>query len=198
MTYARYRQPRPSSPCTPAPASNQVRRNDHRVDERPLDAVVDRRLVALVDDADRHQHHAGAHVEPPREQEIDVRLFELELAAFLEPFDERVLQLQLADEPDAIAEAVRDEQHEAVKIETAVLELGLVEVEVHVAGQRRARRGRRRRRLGVWAAAAVAAASMTIARHRKRERGNRRNVVKALECSVCYICRLGLSTRPAF
>ena len=39
------------------------RRDDDRVDEGALDAVVDRRLVPLVDDADRHQQHPGADVE---------------------------------------------------------------------------------------------------------------------------------------
>ena len=161
----------PSSPCTPAPTSNQVRRNDERVDERPLHAVVDRRLVALVDDADRHQHHARPHVEPPREQEVDVGLFELELAGFLESLDQRVFQLQLADEPDAIAEAVRQQQHEAVEIETAVLELGLVEMEVHVARQRRACARPAEAAAGVWAAAAVAAAQQGQRQAQKRDVG---------------------------
>ena len=79
------------------------RRDDHGVDERPLDTVVDRRLVALVEDADRHQQHAGAHVEAAGQQEVDIRLFELELAAFLEPLDEGVLQLELTDEADVRA-----------------------------------------------------------------------------------------------
>ena len=37
------------------------------------------------------------------EQEVHVGLLELELARFLEPFDERVLELELADEADASA-----------------------------------------------------------------------------------------------
>ena len=102
------------------------RRDDDRVDERPLDAVVDRRLVPLVDDADGHQHHAGAHVEAARQQEVDVGLLELQLARLFEPLDERVFELELADEPDAIAEAVGDEQHEAMEVEAAVLEFGLL------------------------------------------------------------------------
>ena len=60
----------------------------------------------------------GADVERAIEQEIDVGLLELELAGFLEPFDERVLELQLADEPDARRERVRDEQDEAMEVET--------------------------------------------------------------------------------
>ncbi len=79
------------------------RRDDDRVDERPLDAVVDRRLVALVDDADRHQQHAGPDVERARQQEVDIGLLELQLAGLLEALDERVLELELADEADAVA-----------------------------------------------------------------------------------------------
>ena len=75
--------------------------NDDRVDERPLDAVEDRRLVALVDDADRHEQHARADVEAARQQEVEVGLLELELARLFEALDERVLELELADEADA-------------------------------------------------------------------------------------------------
>ena len=70
------------------------RRNDDGVDERPLDAVEDRRLVTLVDDADRHQQHAGAQVERRLDQDVDVGLLELELAGLFEPFDERVFELR--------------------------------------------------------------------------------------------------------
>ena len=56
-----------------------------------------------------------------REEEVDVRLFELELARFLEPLDERVLQLELADEPDAWRKAVVEKQDEAMEVEDAVL-----------------------------------------------------------------------------
>ena len=52
-----------------------------------------------------------------RQQEVDVGLFELDLARFFEPFDERVLDLQLADEPKTVGEAVGEQQHEAVEIE---------------------------------------------------------------------------------
>ena len=81
-----------------------------------------------------------------RQQEVDVRLFELELARLFEPFDQRVLELQLADEADAVAETVRDEQHEPMEVEAAVFELVLVEVEVHVARDGRGAFGRGRRR----------------------------------------------------
>ena len=159
-------------------------RDDDRVDERALDAVVDGRLVALVDDADRHQHHARAHVEAAREQEVDVGLLELQLAGFLEPFDQRVLQLQLADESDAVAEAVREEQHEAMEVEASVLEFGLVEMEVHVA---------RKSSRAVPADGRAPGPGPRPprptpgSRGRGTERENRCDVVKALECSVCYI-----------
>ena len=94
-------------------------RNDDGIDERPLDAVEDRRLVPLVDDADRHQHHARAQVEPARQQEVDVGLLELQLAALFEPFDERVLQLELADEPETRREGVVQQQDEPVEVEDA-------------------------------------------------------------------------------
>ena len=38
-----------------------------------------------------------------RQQEVDVGLFQLQLAAFLEALDERVLELELADEADPSA-----------------------------------------------------------------------------------------------
>ena len=78
-------------------------RHDDRVDERPLDAVEDRRLVPLVDDADRHEQHAGAEVQRGVHEEIEVRLLELQLAALFQPFDDGVLELELADEPQSIA-----------------------------------------------------------------------------------------------
>ena len=89
--------------------------------------------MTLVDDAHRHQQHARAHVERTRQQEIDVRLFELELAAFFQSFDERVLQLELGDEANPRREAVIDDQHEAVEVEHAILGFAFVEMKVHVA-----------------------------------------------------------------
>ena len=57
--------------------------------------MVDRRLVPFVDDAHRHEQHAGADIEAPRQQEVDVGLFQFELARLFEAFDERVLELEL-------------------------------------------------------------------------------------------------------
>jgi hypothetical protein len=106
--------------------------------------------MPLVDDADRHQHHAGAHVEAAREQKVHIGLFELELALLFASLDERVLDFHLAHEADAIAERVGDQQHEAVEIERAVGELGLVVMEVHVAREIRPWRARGRRRGWLW------------------------------------------------
>ena len=108
-------------------------RHDDRIDKRPLHAVVGGRLVPLVDDADRHEQHAGAHVEAARQQEVDICLLQLELARLFQPFDQCMLELELADESNAVAEAMRDQQHEAVEVETAVFEFALVEMEIHVA-----------------------------------------------------------------
>ena len=94
-----------------------------------------RRLVALVDDAHRHEQLAGADVEPPVDQEVEVGLFELELAFVFTAFDNRVLELQLRDEPNPVRESMREEQHETAEVERAVRVLGLVELKVHVPGQ---------------------------------------------------------------
>ena len=103
--------------------------------------------MPLVDDADRHEQHAGAHVEAARQQEVEICLLQLELAGLFQPFDQRMLELELADESNAVAEAMRDQQHEAVEVETAVFEFALVEMEIHVARDGcRPFRGRRRRR----------------------------------------------------
>ena len=79
------------------------------------------------------EQHARADVERARQQEVDVGLLQLQLARLLEAFDEGVLELELADEADAVGELVRDQQHEAMEVELAVLELRLVVLEVHVA-----------------------------------------------------------------
>ena len=47
---------------------------------------------------DGHEHHPGAEVQRRVDEEIEIRLLELELAAFLEALDDRVLELELADE----------------------------------------------------------------------------------------------------
>ena len=111
--------------------------NDHGVDEWPLDAVEHRRLVPLVDDAHGHEQHAGAKIERRLEEHVDIRLFELHFAGFLESFDKRVLDLELADESKAVGETVGEQENEAVEIERRVA-VGAVErrvqVHLHVAG----------------------------------------------------------------
>ena len=111
-------------------------RHDDGVDERPLDAVIHRRLVPLIDDADRHQEHPGAEVQLAGDEKVDVGLFELELPCLFEPLDKGMLQLELGDEPDPVREAVREQQDEPMKIEPGVLMLDIVEVEVHVPRDR--------------------------------------------------------------
>ena len=111
-------------------------RDDHRIDERALHAVEDRRLVTLVDDADRHQQHARAKIDAAREQEVDIRLLQFEFARLLQPLDERVFQLQFADEPEAGGKGVRNQQDEAMEVENRGRAMGRVEVKVHGAGER--------------------------------------------------------------
>ena len=87
-----------------------------------------------------------------RDEEVEIRLFELELAALLQALDDGVLELELADESQPIGKAVREEQHEAVEIENRRDRFvrRLVQVEFHVAGnrtRRRSRSGRARGRL---------------------------------------------------
>ena len=112
------------------------RRHDDGIDQWALDAVVDGWLVPFVEDAHRHEQHPRADAEAPRNQKVDVGLLQLQLASFLEAFDERVFQFEFADEANARAEAVREQQHEAMEIDDAVLAVALVEVHVHVAGER--------------------------------------------------------------
>lgn len=117
--------------------------NDHRFDQRSLDAVEHRRLVPLVDDADRHEQHASPDVKAARQQEVEVGLLQFEFAGLLEPSDQCVLQFQLADEADTVRELMSDEEDEAMEIELTVLQFGVRVVHLHIAGK-----GSRRRRAG--------------------------------------------------
>ena len=83
-------------------------------------------------------------------EEVEIRLFELELAALLQALDDGVLELELADEPQPIGEAVREEQDEAVEIENRRDRFvrRLVQVELHIAGNRTRRRSRSGRARG--------------------------------------------------
>ena len=71
-----------------------------------------------------------------RDQEIQIGLFELQLARFLEPLDEGVLELELADEADAVGEAMAEQQDEPVEVEDGRPAVGPVQVHLHVAGNR--------------------------------------------------------------
>ena len=124
-------------------------RDDHGVDEWSLDAVEDGRLVAFVDDAHRDQHHPGPEVDRGLDEKIQIRLFQLELAALFEALDDGVLQLELANETDPIRETVRDQQHEAVEIEHGRGVARLVEMQIHVAGEARLLCAWRFRRAGL-------------------------------------------------
>ena len=93
--------------------------------------------MSLVDDAHGHEQHPRAHVEPARDQKVEIGLLDLELAALLEPLDHGVLDLDLTDEAESRTELVREEQDEPVKVEYAVPKFQLVEMELHVARERR-------------------------------------------------------------
>ena len=93
--------------------------------------------MALVDDADRDEQLAGADVEAPVEQEVEVRLFQLEFALVVAAFDDGVLDLELGDEADAIGEPVGEEQDEAAEVDDRVGVGRVDELEVHVPRQRR-------------------------------------------------------------
>ncbi len=51
-----------------------------------------------------------------------------------------MFQFELANETHARRERMRDEQNEAMEVQTGVRELLVVEMEIHVAGQIRPRR----------------------------------------------------------
>ena len=140
------------------------RRHDHRVDEGPLDAVERRRLVPFVDDADGHQHHPGAQVEAAVHHQVEVGLLDRDLAGLFAAFDfdERVLDLDLRPELDAIGKAVADHQDEAVQVDFGRQVLHLVEVHLHVARERRhAFPG-----LGVARRLAISEADQQLPRHK--------------------------------
>ncbi len=104
--------------------------------------------MALVDDADGHEQLARADAEPAVDEEIEVRLFELELAFLFAAFDDRVLDFELRDEADAIGEAVGEEQDEAPEVDERVGVGRVHELQVHVARQRGQRSGRAVSRFG--------------------------------------------------
>jgi hypothetical protein len=100
------------------------RRDDHAVDRRALDTVEDRRLVPLVDDAHRHQDRTGSQVErltrTLEQSPVDEGLLDLHgsgnrhTTAFR---DEGMFELDFGVELEAIVEAVREEDDEAMKVQ---------------------------------------------------------------------------------
>src|SRR5204863_9652815 len=101
-------------------------------------AVEGGRLMALIDDSDRGQDHAAADVEPRLYEKIDVRLFECDFALLLAAFDQCVLDFELAPELDSIRKTMSEQKHEAMKIRFARLTFVLVEMRLHIAGDREA------------------------------------------------------------
>ncbi len=91
-------------------------------------AVIDRRLVVAVDEAERHQEQAGADIGGVRDLIVQIGLLDLGLALVAGAGD-GVLDLELAVEADAVAEAVAEEQHEALEVglvAAAVLQIGAI------------------------------------------------------------------------
>ena len=88
-----------------------------------------------------HEQLARADVEPAIDEEIEIRLLELQLALVFAAFDDRVLHLELRDEADPIREAMREQEHESAEVDEGVGVRGIDELQVHVARQRRERAG---------------------------------------------------------
>ena len=55
-------------------------RDDRRLDEIALNAVIVGRLVMLVEQAERHEHQAGAHAVARRQRVLDIQLLDFRLA----------------------------------------------------------------------------------------------------------------------
>src|SRR5688572_14918935 len=124
-------------------------RHDDGIHKRALHAMKRRRLVPFVDDAHRNEHHAGAQVESPVHHEVDVGLFNRDLATLFGAFDEGVLDLHFRPELQSIAEGVADHQHEPMEIGLSGQVLLFVEMDFHVARERRHTLARSRRRPGL-------------------------------------------------
>src|SRR5207247_10555181 len=84
-------------------------------ERRPVHSVDRRRLVSLVDDADRREHEAGAQGETIGEAVIQIGLLQGKLAPGLTTLELRVLDLQLGAERQPIVEGVRELQAEAAE-----------------------------------------------------------------------------------
>src|SRR5262249_7346122 len=111
------------------------------VHERPLDAVKHWRLVAFIDQADRHEQLTSADVEAAVDQEIKVRLLQLHFTFFLESFDDRVLDLPFRDEAKAFPKTGSEQQHESTEIESRVAHIRIRVLNLHVTGDAAGSRG---------------------------------------------------------
>ena len=98
------------------PVRDPRRRDDDRVEQRPIHAVERGRLVRLVDDAERRQEPSGADAEGVGELEIEMRLLHGELA-FAVRSDQSVLDLDLGVELDPVREAVADVADDASEVD---------------------------------------------------------------------------------
>ncbi len=112
-------------------------RRDQAIELGALDTVEHRRLVVEVADRDRRQQHAAAHAVVVVVGKVDVGLLELQFALVV--LDEAVLQLDLGDEADVLAELRLAEQDEAVEFDhvttgarstLAIVTVGTLEVVV--------------------------------------------------------------------
>mmetsp|Transcript_15771 Transcript_15771/g.43666 ORF Transcript_15771/g.43666 Transcript_15771/m.43666 type:complete len:319 (+) Transcript_15771:950-1906(+) len=113
------------------------RRNDGRLDEVSLHAVVGRGLVVGVEQADRHQEETGAQAIGVVEAVLDVELLDLDLALVGRGCD-GMLDLQLRDQLAAFVEAMLQADDEApdVRLGLAAV-LGPVVVDFAVAADDR-------------------------------------------------------------
>ena len=85
-----------------------------------------------VDDPDRHDDEAGAQVEAAREEAVEVGLLDLDLALRRSTSD-RVLDLELRVEAEALGEVVADEQHEPAQVDDRRAVRGRVQRQLAVA-----------------------------------------------------------------
>ena len=114
-------------------------RHDLGVDVGPVDAVVRRRLVVLVDEADRHQEQAGAATQARLELAFEPELLDFRFATVVGRGD-GVLPLPLGDHLRLVVELVLHADHGALHVDVRVLgRLGRVRVADLAVGTHRRR-----------------------------------------------------------
>ena len=106
--------------------------NDHSVNEGSLHTVEGGRFVSLIHNPHGGEHHPGPKTEVRIQDEIQVGLFQLQLAALLSPLDQGVLELQFSNETDAVVEVVSKEKHKTVEVEHGRIQVVMVDVHFHV------------------------------------------------------------------